>query len=108
MCQCPAGWSIPRTTAIPDSSDRLANQMMATRSLGSLGIPAGAWRWAALGFMLLALGSAGLAVAAPNAVGWAGVMLAAAIGTVASLFLLAVWPKPKVTTGDARRVAEAA
>ncbi len=82
---------------------------MATRSLGSnLGIPAGAWRWAALGFVFLALGSAGLAVMTPNAVGWAGVMLLAAIGAVASLFLFAVWPKEKMKAADARRVAEAA
>ncbi len=83
--------------------------MMATRSLGSsLGIPAGAWRWAALGFVFLALASAGLAVMTPNAVGWAGVMLLAAIGAVASLFLFAVWPKEKLSSADARRVAEAA
>ncbi|MBL6939975.1 MAG: response regulator [Alphaproteobacteria bacterium] len=82
---------------------------MATRSLGSnLGIPAGAWRWAALGFVFLALGAAGLAVATPNAAGWAGVMLLAAIGAVASLFLFAVWPKEKLAVADARRVAEAA
>ena len=102
------GCSLRTTTANPDSSARLANQMMATRSLGNLGIPAGAWRWAALGFALLALGSAGLAVMTPNAVGWAGVMLAAAIGAVASLFLLAVWPRERLSTGDARRIAEAA
>ena len=83
--------------------------MMATRVFSnSLGIPAGAWRWAALGFVFLALGSAGLAVATPNAVGWAGVMLLAAIGAVASLFLFAVWPKEKLSAADARRVAEAA
>ncbi|HEX4303672.1 MAG TPA: ATP-binding protein [Rhizomicrobium sp.] len=82
---------------------------MATRSLGSsLGIPAGAWRWAALGFVFLALASAGLAVTSPDKVGWAGVMLLAAIGAVASLFLFAVWPKEKLSSGDARRVAEAA
>ncbi|HEY4942226.1 MAG TPA: ATP-binding protein [Rhizomicrobium sp.] len=82
---------------------------MATRSLGtSLGIPAGAWRWAALGFVFLALASAGLAVTSADKVGWAGVMLLAAIGAVASLFLFAVWPKEKLSTADARRVAEAA
>ena len=83
--------------------------MMATRSLStSFGIPAGAWRWAALGFVLLALGSAGLAVATPHAVGWAGVMLLAAIGALGSLFLFAVWPKETMSASDARRVAEAA
>jgi two-component system cell cycle sensor histidine kinase/response regulator CckA len=91
------------------ASVRLANQMMATRSLGSsLGIPAGAWRWAALGFVFLALASAGLAVTSADKVGWAGVMLLAAIGAVASLFLFAVWPKEKLSTADARRIAEAA
>ena len=74
----------------------------------SLGVPAGAWRWAALGFLFLALTSGGLAVVTPNAVGWAGVMLLAAIGAVASLFLFAVWPKEKLGAADARRVAEAA
>jgi PAS domain S-box-containing protein len=77
-------------------------------SSGSMGVPAGAWRWAALGFLCLALASAGLAVATPNAVGWAGVMLLAAIGAVASLFLFAIWPKEKLNTADAKRVAEAA
>ena len=77
-------------------------------SSGSMGVPAGAWRWAALGFLCLALASAGLAVATPNAVGWAGVMLLAAIGAVASLFLFAIWPKERLNTADARRVAEAA
>ncbi|MEI9887237.1 MAG: ATP-binding protein [Rhizomicrobium sp.] len=82
---------------------------MATRSFGStLGIPAGAWRWAALGFLFLALASAGLAVTSADKVGWAGVMLLAAIGAVASLFLFAVWPKEKLNAADARRVAEAA
>ncbi|MEI9996512.1 MAG: ATP-binding protein [Rhizomicrobium sp.] len=74
----------------------------------SLGIPAGAWRWAALGFVFLALASAGLAVMSADKVGWAGVMLLAAIGAVASLFLFAVWPKDKVSAADARRIAEAA
>ncbi len=83
--------------------------MMATRSFGSnLGIPAGAWRWAALGFVFLALASAGLAVTSADKVGWAGVMLLAAIGAVASLFLFAVWPKEKIAAADARRIAEAA
>jgi len=75
---------------------------------GSVGVPAGAWRWAALGFLFLALASAALAVVTPNAVGWAGVMLLAAIGAVASLFLFAVWPKDALGAADARRVAEAA
>jgi two-component system cell cycle sensor histidine kinase/response regulator CckA len=84
--------------------------MMATRGLSSLsmGVPAGAWRWAALFFLCLALGAAVLAVVSASYVGWMGVMFLAAIGAVASLFLFAVWPKESLSTADARRVAEAA
>src|ERR1700712_2944486 len=100
--------SLPAGQQNPIVSVRLPNQMMATRSLGSsLGIPAGAWRWAAWVFVFWALAAAGLAVASPDKVGWAGVMLLAAIGAVASLFLFAVWPKEKLSTADARRIAEA-
>ena len=85
--------------------------MMATRGLtisNGGGIPAGAWRWAALGFVFLAIGAAAMAVMTPDASRWAGVMLLAGIGVVASLFLYAIWPKESLTTQDARRVAEAA
>ncbi len=84
--------------------------MMATRSLTQtgFGVPAGAWRWAALGFVFLAIGAAGLAVGAPDASRWAGVALLAGIGAVASLFLYAVWPREGLSAGEARRVAEAA
>ncbi|HVU21375.1 MAG TPA: ATP-binding protein [Rhizomicrobium sp.] len=85
--------------------------MMATRGLSITnggGIPAGAWRWAALGFVFLAIAAAALAVMTPDASRWAGVMLLAGIGAVASIFLYAVWPKESLTTQDARRVAEAA
>ncbi|HWD28155.1 MAG TPA: ATP-binding protein [Rhizomicrobium sp.] len=83
--------------------------MMATRGFStSFGIPAGAWRWAALGFVLLALAAAVLAVMTPNVVGWTGIMLLAAIGAVGCLFLFAVWPKETLSAADARRVAEAA
>ena len=59
--------------------------MMATRPLtGSYGLPAGAWRWAALGFVALAVLAAGVAVGAPDASNWAGVALLAGIGAVAS------------------------
>ena len=73
-----------------------------------MGVPAGAWRWAALFFLCLALGAAVLAVVSASYVGWMGVMFLAAIGAVASLFLFAVWPKESLSTADARRVAEAA
>ena len=84
--------------------------MMATRGIigGNLGVPAGGWRWAALGFVLLALGAAGLAVATPDAARWAGVALLCGIGAVGSLFLYAVWPREAMSAADARRVAEAA
>ncbi|HWA90542.1 MAG TPA: ATP-binding protein [Rhizomicrobium sp.] len=84
--------------------------MMATRGLtvGNAGLPAGMWRWAALGFIFLAIAAAGLAVATPDAARWAGVMLLAGIGAVASIFLYAIWPKESLSTADARRVAEAA
>jgi signal transduction histidine kinase/ActR/RegA family two-component response regulator len=74
----------------------------------SWGIPAGAWRWAALGFVLLALASAGLAVMTAAAVGWVGMALLCGIGALASLFLYAVWPRETLRMADARRVAEAA
>ena len=73
-----------------------------------MGVPAGAWRWAALFFLCLALGAAVLAVVSASYVGWMGVMFLAAIGAVASLFLFAVWPKESLSAADARRVAEAA
>jgi len=84
--------------------------MMATRSImgGNLGLPAGGWRWAALGFLLLALAAAGLAVATPEAARWAGVALLCGIGAVGSLLLYAVWPRESMSAADARRIAEGA
>ena len=84
--------------------------MAATRGISSLsmGVPAGAWRWAALAFLCLALGAAGLSVMTAYWAGWMGAMLLAAIGAVALLFFYAVWPKESLSTSDARRVAEAA
>ena len=66
------------------------------------------WRWAALGFIFLAIAAAALALATPDSARWAGVMLLAGIGAVASIFLYAIWPKESLSTADARRVAEAA
>lgn len=84
--------------------------MAATRGLSSLsmGVPTGAWRWAALAFLCLALGAAGLVVVKAYLVGWMGAMFLVAIGAVASLFFYAVWPKESLRASDARRVAEAA
>ena len=84
--------------------------MNAAPSLSGLtfGVPAGAWRWAALVFAALAIGSAGLAVVAPNAAGWTGYALLGGVGTVASLLFYAIWPRQSTAVADARRVAEAA
>jgi two-component system cell cycle sensor histidine kinase/response regulator CckA len=84
--------------------------MNASRSLStsSVGVPTGAWRWAALGFVILALGAAGLAIAAPQVAGLAGYALLIGIALVAVLFLFAVWPRTGRATQDALRVAEAA
>src|SRR3954462_11380101 len=73
-----------------------------------VGVPTGSWRWASLGFVLLALGAAALTVAAPQVAGLAGYALLGGIALVASLFLFAVWPRTKRATEDALRVAEAA
>ncbi|HET7083795.1 MAG TPA: ATP-binding protein [Rhizomicrobium sp.] len=71
-------------------------------------MPTGSWRWASLGFVLLALGAAALTVAAPQVAGLAGYALLGGIALVAILFLLAVWPRSGRATQDALRVAEAA
>ncbi|HEX2593566.1 MAG TPA: ATP-binding protein, partial [Rhizomicrobium sp.] len=83
---------------------------MATRSLfrANLGLPPGAWRWAAFVFLLIAVGAAILALVTPDAARWAGVALLAGIGGVASVFLYAVWPRDNLTAQDAKRIAEAA
>ncbi len=83
---------------------------MSARALSSasLGIPAGAWRWAALGFIVLALAAALLAFLAPAQAGWPGLALLAGIGAVASLLLYAVWPREGLGAEESRRVAEAA
>jgi two-component system cell cycle sensor histidine kinase/response regulator CckA len=72
------------------------------------GLPAGGWRWAALGFVMIALASGGLAVGAPNLARWAGFALLAGIGAVASVFLYAVWPRAGVRLTETKRVADAA
>ena len=84
--------------------------MNASRSLSAVGIgvPTGAWRWASLGFVLLALGAAGLTLAAPQVAGLAGYALLIGIALVAALFFFAVWPRSSRATQDALRIAEAA
>lgn len=79
-----------------------------TLSQTGLGVPTGAWRWASLGFVLLALAAAALTIAAPQVAGLAGYALLLGIAVVAILFVLAVWPRSARAREDALRVAEAA
>jgi two-component system, cell cycle sensor histidine kinase and response regulator CckA len=84
--------------------------MNASRSLSEagLGVPTGAWRWASLGFVLLALAAAALTIAAPQVAGLAGYALLLGIAVVAVLFVIAVWPRGGRAAQDALRIAEAA
>ena len=84
--------------------------MSASKSLSEagLGVPTGAWRWASLAFILLALIAAGLTLAAPQVAGLAGYALLLGIAVVAVLFVFAIWPRGGGATRDALRVAEAA
>jgi two-component system, cell cycle sensor histidine kinase and response regulator CckA len=84
--------------------------MQASRTLSTwtLGVPAGAWRWAAMIFSVLALAAAGLALAQPEKSGFAGYALLGGIGAVASLLFYAIWPRAGLKAEDAKLVAEAA
>jgi signal transduction histidine kinase/ActR/RegA family two-component response regulator len=84
--------------------------MQASRTISTwtFGVPAGAWRWAALAFGIVALGAAALALTQPDQAGFAGYALLGGIGAVASLLLYAVWPREGLKTEDAKRVSEAA
>lgn len=84
--------------------------MNAAKSLSAspVGVPAGPWRWAALGFVLLALAAAGLTIVMPQVAGLAGFALLGGVAVLAILFLYAVWPRGGRATADALRVAEAA
>jgi two-component system cell cycle sensor histidine kinase/response regulator CckA len=73
-----------------------------------VGVPTGRWRWAALGFVALALAAAVVALAAPGEARWAGIALLLGIGAVAILYLYGVLQRSKDSSGEARRVAEAA
>jgi signal transduction histidine kinase/CheY-like chemotaxis protein len=75
---------------------------------GTYGLPAGTWRWFALGCILIALTAAGMAVGAPEASRMTGMTLVAGIGAMALLFLFAIWPRSSFRTEEARRIAEAA
>jgi signal transduction histidine kinase/CheY-like chemotaxis protein len=74
----------------------------------AFGVPAGAWRWAALAFGVAAIAAAALAVIAPDAAGWTGYAVLGGIGAVASLLLYAIWPRQTAAIADARRIADAA
>jgi PAS domain S-box-containing protein len=84
--------------------------MDATPSLSQspIGLPSGAWRWAALAAFLVALAAAGLALATPLLAGWAGYVVLAGIAALAGLFLFAIWPRATRGMEGARRIAEAA
>ncbi len=73
-----------------------------------MGVPTGPWRWAAIGFGVLAVGSAALTIAAPQIAGLAGYALLAGIAVVALLLIYAVWPRQGRAGQDALRIAEAA
>jgi two-component system, cell cycle sensor histidine kinase and response regulator CckA len=77
-------------------------------SRGSYGLPAGAWRWAALGCLFIVLLVAGLALGAPDASRGLGLLLLAGTGVIALLLLFAIWPRQTLGMEDARRIAEAA
>jgi two-component system cell cycle sensor histidine kinase/response regulator CckA len=77
-------------------------------TIGSYGLPAGAWRWAAIAFVVLALAAGVVAIGAPDVSRWLGVALLAGIGALASLFLYAIWPRESMNTAEARMIAEAA
>ncbi len=84
--------------------------MQASRTISAwtFGLPAGAWRWVAIVFAVVALAAAALALSEPDEAGFAGYALLGGIGAVASLLLYAVWPRETLKTEDAKRVAEAA
>jgi two-component system cell cycle sensor histidine kinase/response regulator CckA len=84
--------------------------MCVSKSLSEagLGVPTGAWRWASLSFVLLALGAAALTIAVPQVAGLAGYALLLGIAVLAVLFVVAVWPRGGRAAQDALRVAEAA
>ncbi len=81
---------------------------MAIHGFIDAGVPSGNWRWAALGFLALALAAAVLAVAAPMLAQWAGIALLAGIAALGGLMLYGIWQRKNFGGADARRIAEAA
>jgi signal transduction histidine kinase/ActR/RegA family two-component response regulator len=90
------------------SGDSPSVNLSRALGIGSYGIPAGNWRWVAIGFFLVALAGAGLAIASPQTSGWLGLVLLVGIGAISSIFLYAVWPQGSLRRIEAQRVAEAA
>lgn len=74
----------------------------------ALGVPSGNWRWAATGFVALALGAGVVAVAAPQQAQWAGVALLLSVAGVTSLVVYGLWQRKWLSGSNVRRVAEAA
>jgi two-component system cell cycle sensor histidine kinase/response regulator CckA len=83
--------------------------MDASRSLSAtpIGVPSGAWRWAAIGFGLLAFAAAVIAVVMPQT-GVAGFAVLIGIALISLFLIYAIWPRGSRATQDALRVAEAA
>ncbi len=83
--------------------------MDASRSLSAtpIGVPSGAWRWAAIGFGLLAFAAAVIAVVMPQT-GVAGLAVLIGIALISLFLIYAIWPRGSRATQDALRVAEAA
>jgi len=70
-------------------------------------VPSGAWRWAAIGFGLLAFAAAVIAVVMPQT-GVAGFAVLIGIALISLFLIYAIWPRGSRATQDALRVAEAA
>ena len=83
--------------------------MDASRSLSAtpVGVPSGAWRWAAIAFGLLAFAAAVIAVVMPQT-GVAGFAVLIGIALISLFLIYAIWPRGSRATQDALRVAEAA
>ncbi len=66
------------------------------------------WQWVSVGSGAIALAAAAAAAFTPEAAGWTGLALVAAVAITASLFLYAMWPRAAHGNTDPQRVAEAA
>ena len=68
--------------------------MDASRSLSAtpIGVPSGAWRWAAIAFGLLAFAAAVIAVVMPQT-GVAGFAVLIGIALISLFLIYAIWPR---------------